>query len=286
MLESTIERPPWLLRIRRSASEAPVGAGIFVGERHIVTCAHVVMAQAGPTPLAETVYVEFQYAEPHQSIPARVVEGGWHPDPNNGTGDVAVLELQLPPPQDAMPAPLCSTEVGVWDHRFRAYGYPRGHEETGVPSRGVVIGAAGVERLQLQSDSALGFALERGFSGSPVWDVDLAAVIGMVVTRDRPRGDGGDPRTGYAIPVEVIGRYWPPWPLPINSRPPAVEPSGLGAREREHLNKLVRIHERSIQILEQQEARYAGSAPVHLLTQLEDERCRLSELRRRLGPEK
>lgn len=284
MLPSTIERPPWLLRIRRDTSEAPVGAGIYVGGWHLLTCAHVIASGQAQAPPASPLHVEFQFVEPHTSLPARVVDGGWYPDRGDGTGDVAVLRLQAPPPRGTVAAPLRSTEVGVWDHRFRAYGYPRGHEESGVPARGAVVGAAGAERLQLQSDSSLGFALERGFSGSPVWDVDISAVIGMVVTRDLKRGDSGDPRTGYAIPAEALARYGDLGLLP-DSGHATQGASGVPPEKSEHLRKLLGIHERSVRILEEQEARYAGSAPVHLLTQLEDERLRLSELRRQLGEE-
>lgn len=49
-----------------------------------------------------------------------------------------------------------------------------------------------------------------------------------------------------------------------------------------HLQHLLRLHERNVQILEQKEARYAGDMPVHLVAQLEEEREAVSELQRRL----
>ncbi|WP_433431271.1 hypothetical protein [Nonomuraea sp. CA-141351] len=52
--------------------------------------------------------------------------------------------------------------------------------------------------------------------------------------------------------------------------------------DRESLRNLLRIHERNVRILEEQVAKYAGSAPVHLQTQLEDERDRLEAVRERL----
>lgn len=202
------ERPGWLVRIRRSEDGVPVGAGMLISDLNVITCAHVVADSPQDHPPESLVYVEFQYAERAGLIPAAVIQGGWRPERNH-TGDVAVLRLQGPLPRGAMPAPLQSTEVGVWDHGFHAYGYPKGHEQGGVPARGVVVGAAEAEWLQLRADSAYGHTLSPGFSGSPVWDVSLRAVIGMVVTRERPGGDKGDPRTGYAIPTEVLARYWP-----------------------------------------------------------------------------
>jgi hypothetical protein len=154
------ERPAWQVRIRRSAAAAPVGAGVLCNDGQVVTCAHVISpSQSSASPM-ELVYIEFQFGGSHEPIPATVVPGGWVPERPDRSGDVAVLRLHGPPPDGALPAPLCYSEAGVWDHRYRAYGYPRGHERTGVWSKGIVVGAAEVEWLQLQADSSLGFALE------------------------------------------------------------------------------------------------------------------------------
>ncbi|MET8988878.1 hypothetical protein ABZW49_25800 [Nonomuraea wenchangensis] len=60
------------------------------------------------------------------------------------------------------------------------------------------------------------------------------------------------------------------------------ETPGTPNSDREGLWNLLRIHERNVRILEEQVAKYAGSAPVHLQTQLEDERDRLEAVRERL----
>jgi len=279
------ERPAWQVRISRSANAAPVGAGVLCADRHVLTCAHVITLSQGTEAPADPVYVEFQFGGGRQPIQATVVDEGWVPEQPDRSGDVAVLKLHGALPDGAAPAPLRYTEAEVWDHRYRAYGYPKGHERTGVWSKGIVVGAAEVEWLQLQADSALGYALEKGFSGAPVWDEDLDAVIGIVVTRERPRGDQGDPRIGFAIPVEVAERYWPPLRLSVNTGLSLTQASSISPKEIAHLERLLQIHERSVRILEEQEARYSGAAPVHLITQLEDERARVSELRRRLGLE-
>ncbi|MFB0626280.1 tetratricopeptide repeat protein [Streptomyces sp. AB3(2024)] len=201
------ERPPWLVSIRRSPGENPVGAGLLVGPRHILTCAHVVRAGTALGMPTEPVFVQFQYAEAHEPLPATVVPGGWHPATGTDTGDVAVLELRSPPPPEAVPAPLRTTDSGTWDHQFRAYGYPREHPRQGVPVRGEIIGHAGSEWLQVEAGPHTGWALEQGFSGSPVWDVHSEGVIGMLVARDSVTKI--DRRTAYAIRVETLVRYWP-----------------------------------------------------------------------------
>ena len=201
------ERPGWLVRIRRSADGEPVGAGVLVTDTQVVTCAHVVARGQG-APAGE-VFVEFQFASRHRPIPATVIEGGWWPPDAEGSADVAVLALGGALPAGAAPAPLREAEASA-EHAFRVYGYPRGHERNGVWSHGTIVGPAEVEWIQLEAAGAEGFSLQQGFSGSPVFDEELHAVVGIVVSTDREV----DLRTGYGIPVEAIGRYWEglsPW---------------------------------------------------------------------------
>ena len=90
------------------------------------------------------------------------------------------------------------------------YGYPEGdHRAGGVSANGTISGRAGPDWIQLESTSTLGHGLAPGFSGSPVWDITLGGVIGIVAARDKP-GEKHDPRTGYAIPVEALAGFWPP----------------------------------------------------------------------------
>ncbi|WP_326768341.1 tetratricopeptide repeat-containing serine protease family protein [Streptomyces sp. NBC_01591] len=195
------------MSIRRTERGDPVGAGLLVTPRHVLTCAHVVRPGRAPGVPEQPVFVRFQYASAHDPLPAAVVPGGWHPDSGDGTGDVAVLELGAPAPPEALPAPLRTTDPGTWDHRFRAYGYPEEHRRQGVPVRGEIIGHAGSEWLQVEAAPHSGWGLEKGFSGSPVWDVNSRGVIGMLVARDTVTSV--DRRTAYAIKVETLVRYWP-----------------------------------------------------------------------------
>jgi cellulose synthase operon protein C len=200
------EQPPWLVRVRRTRDGRPAGAGMLCDERHVITCAHVVHSQPLAEPPSEPVYVEFQFLARHEPIAARVIEGGWHPEAGQ-TGDVAVLELELPLPDGALPAPLRSTRSGVIEHQLWAYGYPKAHPIDGISALVEIVGHAEAERwLQLQARSAYGQTLEPGFSGTPVWDRTVPGVIGIAVKRERD----SDMRTAFAIPVETLARYWTP----------------------------------------------------------------------------
>lgn len=206
-MSPTWERPPWLVSVRRTPDGEPVGAGLLITPRHILTCAHVVRPGRSRTPPTEPVHVRFQFTPEHDPLPATVVPGGWHPDTGDDIADIAVLELGAPAPEGAAPAPLRTTDPGTWGHRFRAYGYPDEHRRHGVPVRGEIIGDAGVEWLQVEASPLTGYGLEKGFSGSPVWDVNTQGVVGMMVARDQVTAV--DRRTAYAVRVETLTRYWP-----------------------------------------------------------------------------
>ncbi|MFE9771734.1 tetratricopeptide repeat protein [Streptomyces sp. NPDC005931] len=196
------------MSIRRGRDDNPVGAGLLVTPRQVLTCAHVVRPGTAPGVPTDPVYVQFQFARHHDPIAATVVPEGWHPAGGHDTGDIAVLELAGPAPAGAAPAPLRTTDPGTWDHRFRAYGYPKEHPREGVYARGEIIGQAGDDRLQVEASPHAGWALEQGFSGAPLWDMNSQGVVGILVARDSV--GKVDRRTAYAIRVEALARYWPP----------------------------------------------------------------------------
>ena len=228
-----VETPLWQVSIRLERTALPVGAGLLCTPKHVLTCAHVLGDDGDPEKLpAGPVFVEFRFTERHEPIPARALPEAWVPERPDGSGDIAVLELLGPPPARAVPAPLRDPHAANWDHDFRAFGYPKGHERTGVWSMGKIIGEAGADWLQLLAGE--GYTLESGFSGAPVWDGTAGAVAGIVVSRDRLRARGTDTRTGYAIPVGVLARSWPAleaggaWSLDREPEQPAE--AGLGVR--------------------------------------------------------
>jgi cellulose synthase operon protein C len=210
----TYERARWQVRVHTGLGEPPAGGGLYCPDGHVITCAHVI-SPSGERP-AGPVYVSFQEAGSHELIPAVVADDGWWPPSGKGNlrGDVAVLRLTAPAPAEAEAPPLCRSPEGVRvAHAFRAYGYPPRYALGGVPVRGKIVGQAEIEWLSLLADVG-GQGLHPGFSGSPVWDVELGSVVGIVGLCDIPRftgdrrGDGS--RTAYAIRMEAIGQYWPP----------------------------------------------------------------------------
>ena len=201
---------PWLARVF-SSDGTVVGAGFLVDDRYMLTCAHVVLAALGlgpraPLPDGEvSVAVEFPVADGGPCT-ARVVREGWVPVAPDGRGDVAVLELSATAPAATEPARLRRSTT-LRDHPFSTHGFPKG-EPWGVSAVGVLRGREGPgwQWVRVEDTKEVGRPVERGFSGSPVWDDRLGGVVAMVVAQDRRKETKG----AYAIPIAVLDEAWGP----------------------------------------------------------------------------
>ncbi|WP_169314122.1 trypsin-like peptidase domain-containing protein [Streptomyces piniterrae] len=195
---SKAEKPPWQVRLRTERGVA--GGGILCANGTVLTCAHVVEQGRGPDGRCG-VRVDFPFLERGSDIPARIVLAG-EPAPVGGPDDVAVLRPDRIP-YGAEPAPL-EEHADLAGHTLGAYGFPEGHPE-GVWAGGRLVGRTAAGLLQFAAVNATGHPTARGFSGSPVWDEDLQAVIGMVTAVDRL----AEARTAYALPVDGLRTHWP-----------------------------------------------------------------------------
>ena len=147
--------------------------------------------------------VRFSFAG-GEPIKAIVAEQGWLP---GDQGDLALLELEGAPTSAARTAPLLPARA-VTGHACAAYGYPSGHDG-GVWSKPEITGQT-VDRLQLTAQAVHGHQIEKGFSGTGLFDTEIGAVVGLVVTRDK----GKDVLGGFAIPMQAVTAAFPqlrPW---------------------------------------------------------------------------
>ncbi len=196
---------PSIVRICR-ADGIVVGAGFLVGERQVLTCAHVVAGALGladdtPEKPQAPVSLDVPRVAPRQLLTAHVAL--WRPQLPDGGDDIAGLELDDDPPHGAQAAPLAQVE-DLWEHSFRAFGFPRG-QDSGVWATGRLLGRQTTNWVQVEDVKESGFAVEPGFSGTPVWDSQVEAVVGMVVAAERRM----NLKTAFAIPVDVLARSWP-----------------------------------------------------------------------------
>jgi len=86
---------------------------------------------------------------------------------------------------------------------MRTFGFPRGRE-FGVWHAGRLLGRQAAGWIQAQLAEPSGYRIEQGFSGAPVWDDDLGAVVGMVVATE-----SSTIPAGYLIPTETLLGGWP-----------------------------------------------------------------------------
>ncbi|MCX5192506.1 trypsin-like peptidase domain-containing protein [Streptomyces sp. NBC_00249] len=176
------------VRVRTAGGEV-VGAGFLIAADVVCTCAHVVTGALGtpdstPDAPAEAVELDFPLLAGRPAVRAAVVS--WRP----GNQDVALLRLAAPV-EGARPVPLADG-TGVWDHAFRAFGYPAGAEH-GVWASGVLKAGQGAGWVQMEVRGT-GPRISRGFSGSPVWDDAQDGVVGMTVAAHRGES------TAYLLP--------------------------------------------------------------------------------------
>ena len=199
---------PWHARIFPLNGEAPVGAGVHIGERKIVTCAHVIEAALNLADISSRptghVRVDFPQAVDRQVRWAQVIDGAWFPK-RDEAGDLAILQILGDDATPATQAPLrlvgspkrCTIEV---------LGHPIG-QQNGVWARARLIGRGGpnVEWIQMDTPTLTGKRIQRGFSGAGVIDEEDGTVIGCVVAVDTAVED----RVAWMIPTDVITEYWP-----------------------------------------------------------------------------
>lgn len=175
MRASYRERPSWLARV------GEVGAGVLIAPDLVLTCAHVVPADSVDVTLVHlgvTVAASVEFRDPVED------------------GDLAVLRLTAPVP-GAVCAPF-RAPAAMSDHTYLVQGFAGGNH---TESRGRIGGRVGPGWVQMEHTS--GHPIAPGFSGAPVWDDDVRAVVGIVVTAHKAVGGGN------FIPVQEIVRRWP-----------------------------------------------------------------------------
>lgn len=112
--------------------------------------------------------------------------------------------------------PLVDPPQGVWHHAARALGFPDDHPG-GVWHSGTFRGPTGEGWVQLSRNDGEGMYVKRGFSGSPVWDDELGAAVGMMVAaepvREAQQAFALRTRTLLAALPELVPLVTPPSPF-------------------------------------------------------------------------
>ncbi len=196
-----------IVRIYHS-SGAVVGAGFLISNECVLTCAHVITQALGiaqniqETP-TEPINLDFPLIAPGEKLTANVVF--WQPvSPTELVEDLAGLKLNSMLPDAAQPVRLVTADE-LWGHNLRVFGFPKGHNN-GVWASGVLRDQLASGWVQMEDVKATGYRVEPGFSGAPVWDEQLAGVVGMAVAAERQR-EGV--KAAFLIPIKIISQAWP-----------------------------------------------------------------------------
>jgi tetratricopeptide (TPR) repeat protein len=178
-----------------------VGAGFLVGDRYIVTCAHVVANALDVSRESEDkpvgiLHLDFPLITPGDTRTACVIL--W-----KSKDDIAGLELDSDPPATTQPVRLV-TARDFWLHPFRAFGFPTGYDD-GVWASGVLRGRQATGWVQIEDIKEPGYWVQPGFSGTPVWNEQLNGVVGMAVAADIDRAT----KAAFMIPAQALIEAWP-----------------------------------------------------------------------------
>ncbi|NEO13524.1 MULTISPECIES: serine protease [unclassified Moorena] len=195
-----------IVRIYHS-NGAVVGAGFLVSNGYLLTCAHVITEALGilqttqdaPT---EAIHLDFPLIAPGQKLTATVVF--WKPvSETEVIEDIAGLRLNSKLPDSAQPVQLVTAQ-NLWNHLIRVFGFPKGHDH-GVWASAVLRDKNAKGWLQIEDIKVPGYQVERGFSGAPVWDDQLAGVVGMAVAAEKRRENV---KAGFLVPTQVLNQFW------------------------------------------------------------------------------
>ncbi|MGW4994216.1 VMAP-C domain-containing protein [Streptomyces mirabilis] len=220
----------------------PVGAGVLIAPRLVLTCAHVVNSALGRDrfdtllpPRDQTVPVRLPHVDRERRLAGRVLPEMWRPPRSRSEaghpapppagmlpyyGDLAVLELDTEAPPGAEPAPFLPQR----DSNEVVAQWASGHA---LPTLRAIPRVSAHPWIALD---VLGGTVADGFSGGPLWDRERQAVVGLVVAAHEAAPQPGHdhhrlPAAMYAISLSSIEAELPGLP------PVAVPAAGRGRQQ-------------------------------------------------------
>ena len=176
-------------------SQRVIGTAFLVDDTRALTCAHVIQDALGISDEIDlssppTIQIDFPLLTQQKICFARVTYF-------NLEKDIAGIELTSNPPLGAQPVRLVIPDDELWEHAFRAFGFSM---PEGVWASGVLRGKNAEGWVQIEDTKSTGYNIQPGFSGAPVWDEELQAVIGMVVAADK----NINIKAAFCIPCELL----------------------------------------------------------------------------------
>jgi hypothetical protein len=209
----SLENREWEFEVFKSAiarlhhaSGLVVGAGFLVSDRYLLTCAHVVTAELGIPPNTQEIptgFVELDFlVASGQKVKSKVIY--WQPvNPSQVGEDIAGLVLEDSLPEGIQPLRLISCG-NFWGHQVRILGFPKDHG-AGIWATGTLRDKQAQGWVQFDGIASQDRAVEKGFSGAPVWDETVKGVVGMAVAAEKRREDV---TAAFMIPTSILSTIW------------------------------------------------------------------------------
>lgn len=170
------------------------GTGFLVQGGLVLTCAHVV-----DKAITSEGIVSLRFEGQERIYTAQIV----CQSPQSEL-DITILKLSSVPDIEPLPLKFSDRSKG---NRFSAFGYPQKGDFVGLHGVGEILGLVqdkkGRTALQISSRQ-----VTHGYSGGPIWDENLKAVVGMV---KGGYDDGLDTKLGdiaFAVPTETIKNFF------------------------------------------------------------------------------
>ena len=215
----TSPREGFVVGISRQGSPIPAGVGFVVGDRQVITCAHIVNLALGRDQRARdmpgsdaSVQISFPMLGDAEGAPVRVCRiVAWAPPPQSELpgGDVAgLLLLGEGLPVGAGPAQLVNL-ASTRNVKVDVFGYPGDPPRTrgGAWAAHRFRGVAGAGSIQLDAASESALRTQPGYSGSPavISDDSGDGVVGMltIASLDESAPDA------HAISIQTLVDTWP-----------------------------------------------------------------------------
>jgi formylglycine-generating enzyme required for sulfatase activity/S1-C subfamily serine protease len=190
------------------ANEEVAGAGFLVSSEYVLTCAHVIAAVLNMSEDTleipqKDIYFDFPLIASGEKLKAQV--DFWKPVSQiEALEDIAALKVESQLPSEAKPVSLKNAD-NFWKHEFRLFGFPRGRKD-GVWATGELLDKTANGWVHIEDIKEAGYQVEHGFSGSPVWDEQLAGVVGMIVASETRRENA---KAAFMIPTQILFEAWP-----------------------------------------------------------------------------
>ncbi|NMC58130.1 MAG: TIR domain-containing protein [Candidatus Methanofastidiosa archaeon] len=198
-----------LVRIFNQAGDI-VGIGFLISNDQIITCSHTIAVALGisrDTKECPVNIINFDFPFVKKNSLLDAIVAYWYPKAND-EGDIAILCIKSSKPNGTEPIKFLSS--GDYSgHLFTAYGCPRNFQNDGRWVEGKLQRLLPNGRLQAIGISDLGYFIEQGFSGSPVWDQSLGGVVGIIMSVDQIK----DKMQASILPTNTLLKIHPTLPV-------------------------------------------------------------------------